>query len=139
MRLKVETVDIDKTKENWPLNTPFAPALVRPRENDKRVWHVLCEQLIPGQPPAWCPTAKEEFIRIPLFSYTTSHVGDLALAYMLQLGLTCAGYFPAAVTDLHIVTGRPVELIQDATTGKVVALRYWVGLAVIVDEEYADE
>lgn len=139
MRLKVDTVDIDKTKENWPLNTPFAPALVRPRGRDKRVWHVLCEPLNPGTQPTWCATAKEEFIRIPLFSYTTSHVGDLALAYMLQLGLTCAGYLPAAVTDAHIVTGRPVELIHDADASKIACLRYWFGLAVIIDEEYGDE
>jgi hypothetical protein len=63
-----------------------------------------------------------------------SSQGDLALAFMLQLGLSCAGHLPGRVTGFYVVTGQPVELLYDDATNENTGLRYWVGFAVIVEE-----
>jgi hypothetical protein len=131
MKLSVTRVDIEKTRQRWPADTPFAPAHVFLRV-DKHNWYVLAESLLPDAPPKWYQTAADEFIRIPLFSYLLSPEADLAFAFMLQLGLSCAAHFPGAVTALHVVTGIPVEMAYDSNNTELKHLEYWVGLGVVV-------
>jgi hypothetical protein len=135
MKTTVETLDMVKTQAHWPKDTPFTPALVRRRhKHDKGRWAVLSEQLMPGEHPSWSYAAHDEYLRIPLFPYMLSSQGDLALAFMLQLGLSCAGHLPGRVTGFYVVTGQPVELLYDDATNENTGLRYWVGFAVIVEE-----
>ncbi len=134
MKLIVETLDMEKTKAHWPKETPFAPALIRDRKKLKGHWAVLSAPLQPGGTPEWAYAEHDEYLRIPLFPYALSHQGDLALAFMLQLGLTCAGHLPGQVTGFYVVTGQPVELLYDADTDEAAGLRYWVGFAVITEE-----
>jgi len=131
MQLKLDTVDLDQTKENWPAGTAFKPALVVPRRGDARPWVTACAPIDLKNKIKWCSTAHDEFIRIPLFPYLLQATGDLALAHMLQLGLYCAGQLPGPLSDLWIVTGRPVEILTDENSPG--AMRYWVGFAALAE------
>lgn len=134
MKMIVETLDMDKTQAHWPKDVPFAPALIRDRKNEKGHWVVLSAPLEPGADPSWAYAERDEYLRIPLFPYMLSPRGDLALAFMLQLGLSCAGHLPGRVTGFYVVTGQPVDLLYDEATDETTGLRYWVGFAVIVEE-----
>jgi hypothetical protein len=131
MNFKVNRVDLEKTKSNWPSDKPFAPAYIEPRgKTDKNNWYVLAEPFEPGEKPVWYQTISDEYIRIPLFPYVLHAEADLAFAFMLQIGLACAGELPRNISCLHIVTGVPVEIASD---GEDKHLDYWFGFAVVVD------
>lgn len=131
MKLSVTRVDIEKTRQHWPTDKPFAPAHVFSR-TDKNNWFVLSEPLLPDAPPTWYQTVSDEFIRIPLFPYFLNPEADLAFAFMLQLGLSCAAHFPGKVAALHVVTGVPVEMAYDDNSASLKHLEYWVGLGVLI-------
>jgi hypothetical protein len=133
MKLTFETIDLNETLARWPREEPFRPALIRSRKEDKRHWVVLSAPFSPGQPPQWAKTEHDEYIRIPIFPYRLSHEGDKALAFMLQLGLSCASYLPAPVNELYIVTGAPVELLYNPDTQNCTGMRFWVGFATITE------
>lgn len=130
MRFKVTRVDIEKTRANWP-DGNFAPALVAARDSrDNHVWHVLDKPVNLTHPHniSWAIASGDEYIRIPLFAYDAPPQGDLALAFMFQLGLIC-GNFPQRTFDIvHIVTGNPAELVYDAS-GAPAELSGWLGAA----------
>lgn len=134
MNIKIEEIDMEQTADNWPEGQPFRPALVRNRKKDKHKWVVLSAPLADNAPPAWNYTEHDEFIRIPLFPYRLNGQAHLAMAYMLQLGLSCAGFMPKRVTDLYIVVGNPVELFMDDMHEKCVGMRYWIGFAVLTED-----
>ena len=134
MKLFIDQLDIAKTRANWPEGEAFMPALVRHRgRDDKYDWRVLAEPLVPGAVPHWSAATRDEYVRVPLFPYLLSAEGDLALAFMLQLGLTCAGQLPGKVEAAHIVTGVPVDLLYDPTNSHPTGMRYWVGFAVVME------
>lgn len=133
VELKIARVDLEKTRTHWPAGVAFAPAYVRKFKNgEKKNWLVLGAPLKPGDEPAWDLTEHDEYLRIPLFSYDLSKEPDHALAFMLQLGLTCASHLPSAVSDFYVVTGTPVELLYDPDTNTNVGIRCWIGFAVIL-------
>lgn len=132
MNIKVEQIDMDDTKKHWPKDKPFRPALVKNRRDNNEKWIVLSQPIVVGQPPAWSKTEHDEYIRIPLFPYRLNGQGHLALAYMLQLGLSCAGHLPVSVTDFYVVVGHPVELITDVNN-EATYLSYWVGFAILTE------
>jgi hypothetical protein len=133
MQLDIVQLDLNKTRENWPAGVPFTPAYVKKfKRNESANWLALEQPLAPGQPPAWAKTVNDEYMRIPLFPYTLNAQADLALAFMLQLGLSCAGYLPAAVERFFVVTGTPVELLYNPDTDVNTGIRYFVGFAVIL-------
>lgn len=133
MKLTIESLDLATTKERWPPDQPFRPALIRSRKQDKRHWLALSEPFVPGAAPQWAKTEHDEYIRVPLFPYRLSHKGDQALAFMLQLGLSCASYLPDRITELFIVTGVPVELLYNPDDQSCAGMRYWVGFAIITE------
>lgn len=134
MNLFLDQLDIQRTKANWPEGEPFAPALVRHRgRDDKRDWVVLSAPVQPGDRPQWVYAKRDEYIRVPLYPYLLSATGDLALAYMLQLGLSCAGQLVGKIDAVHIVTGVPVELLYDADDSQCTGMRFWVGFAVSME------
>lgn len=133
MKLNIVRVDIEKTKAHWPEGSPFAPAYVRKfKHGDKLNWLVLGAALAPGQEPAWDLTENDEYLRIPLFPYNLSPAPDQALAFMLQLGLSCAGHLPREIADFYVATGTPVELLYDPDTNIPTGIRCWIGFAVIL-------
>ena len=133
MKLKIERVDLHKTRADWPEGVPFEPALVTPMDVTGGVnWAVLDAPFNPGEPPVWAYTQNDEYLRIPLFSYDLNPAADLALAFTLQLGLSCAAYLPGKISRFFVVTGNPVDLLYDSGTDKPTGLRYWVGFAVML-------
>ena len=133
MNLRVAQIDIEKTQASWPAGQPFAPAYVRKfKHGEHKNWMVLGSPMDPGTEPAWDLTEHDEYIRIPLFSYSLNPQADLALAFMLQLGLSCAGHLPKEIDSFFVVTGPPVELLYDPDTDANVGIRCWFGFAVIL-------
>lgn len=133
MELKTVQLDLEKTRATWPDGMPFAPAYVRKfKHGEKKNWFVLGAPLKPGEEPAWDLTEHDEYLRIPLFPYNLSAQPDFALAFMLQLGLSCASYIPKEVAAFYVATGTPVELIYDPDTNTNVGIRCWIGFAVIL-------
>jgi hypothetical protein len=133
MKLKVERVDIQRTRANWPEGTPFEPAFIMPADKlDGANWIALDAPFDPGENPVWAYTQNDEYLRIPLFSYDLNPAADMALAFMLQLGLSCAAKLPGKVSRFFVVTGSPVELLYDEDTNKNTGIRYWVGFAVML-------
>ena len=131
MKLSVDRLDMKRTLANWPAGDVFAPAMVKPvAKLGGADWHILDAPYLPGETPVWAHSAHDEYLRIPLFSYDLSPKADLALAFMLQMGLSCAGYLPGAVKHFYLVTGNPVELLYDSDTDINTGLRYWFGFAV---------
>lgn len=133
MELKTVQVDLEKTRASWPEGVVFEPAYVRKfKHGEKKNWLVLGAPLNPGEQPIWNLTEHDEYLRIPLFSYDLSAQPDRALAFMLQLGLSCAGFIPGSVASYYVATGTPVELIYDPDTNTSVGIRCWIGFAVIL-------
>lgn len=134
MKLDIVQLDMEKTKASWPREIPFAPAYVHNRKpGDKAQWLALDAPLQPGCAGTWALAEHDEYVRIPLFAYTLNPKADLALAYMLQLGLSCAGHLPKTVSNFYVVTGSPVELLYDPDTDENTGLRYWVGFAITLN------
>lgn len=135
MKLIVQTLDLNETRARWPENTPFRPAYIGNRKTTKDKWIVLSEPMLPGGKPVWSYSEHDEFVRVPLFPYMLNPRGDLALAFMLQLGLSCAAQLPGKVTGLMIVTGNPVALIYDPLDDTTKSMQYWVGFGVTVESD----
>lgn len=135
MKTIVTRMDIPRTRASWP-DTVFTPAYVISRDTgDKTNW-LVANSPVPDDMRAgvdWASAAGDEYVRIPLYEYRVVSQGDLALAFAFKLGLIAASVAPIAVKKMHIVTGNPVELIQDAANN-VVAMSYWFGFAIASEE-----
>jgi hypothetical protein len=127
MNVQVTRVDVERTRAAWP-GGEFLPAHVYPRADDKSNWYVLDAPYEAGKEPSLASTAADAYIRIPLFCYKLSATGDVALAHMLRLGLLCGNQF-SKISQLHIVTGHPVELVYQ--NNQLSHMNYWVGFAFI--------
>lgn len=134
MELQISRLDLEKTQNGWPDDTPFMPAYMykRPTEAVER-WLIADAPVIPGKRHQYCESYQDPYVRIPLFQYKLHPAADLALAYMVQLGLSCAADIPVPVKKLHLVTGFPVELLHDAA-GSFAGLSYWFGFAYLLGE-----
>lgn len=134
MELHVAQIDMKKTRETWPRDRAFAPAYMfkQPTQSPTK-WVVFDAPIVPGQPPSCAHTGHDQYVRIPVFEYHLSPQADLAFAYMLQLGLSCAGFLPAAVKKFFVVTGAPVDLLYDHDINTSTGLSYWFGLAVVTE------
>lgn len=134
MELQVVQIDINKTREAWPSGQLFAPAYLfkQPTQSPGR-WVVFDAPIVPGQPPSIALAQHDQYVRVPLFQYHLSTQADLAFAYTLQLGLSCAGFLPAVVKKFFVVTGTPVDLLYDRDINTSTGLSYWFGLAVITE------
>jgi hypothetical protein len=131
MKVSVARLDMKKTQAGWPADIPFAPALIKPvAAVGGSNWHILDAAYTPGDQPVWAFSAHDEYLRIPLFSYDLNPAADLAFAFLLQVGLSCAAYLPRPVCHFYVATGNPVELLYDPDTGLNNGLRYWFGFAV---------
>lgn len=130
MQTVVTRIDILRTRASWP-DTIFSPAYVMSRERgDGSNWWVA-DSPVPDELAGdifWASAASDEYIRIPLFEYRLSPQGDLALAHVFKLGVIAASAAPVAVKKMYVITGNPVELIQDSVK-TLLAMTYWLGFA----------
>lgn len=125
MEITSTRVNITRTRENWPPGE-FLPAHIFPRK-DKESWIVLDSRYVLGEVPSFALTDADPYIRIPLFQYRLNPVGDAALSFMLQFGLSFANYIAKPIAKLHIVQGEPVELIY--SNSQLTHMNFWVGFA----------
>lgn len=133
VNLNIAQIDIEKTQASWPAGVPFAPAYTKKfKHGERKNWLVLGAPLVVGEEPVWDLTEHDEYMRVPLFSYTLNSQADLALAFMLQLGLSCAAHLPKEAAHFFVATGTPVELLYDPITNANVGVRCWLGFAVIL-------
>jgi hypothetical protein len=140
MDLQVSRLDIAKTKETWPAGIPFAPALIVAKQPGiSERWHIIDAPIVAGEKPQIAVSYADQYLRLPVFAYNLRPEADLALAYMVQLGLSCASAAAARIKKLHVVTGNPVDLLYDEDINKSVGLRYWFGFAYVLSEDVTDD
>lgn len=135
MKTIVTRLDIQRTRASWP-PTVFTPAYVASRDRGNTDNWLVADSPVPddiNNGISWAVTRVDEYVRIPLFEYKIAAKGDLALAFAFKLGLIAANLAPMRVKKLHVVTGDPVELIQDAANN-VIGMTYWFGFAVSAED-----
>lgn len=129
MEIITTRADMDKTREACAGNE-FLPAHTFSRK-DAFCWQVVDAPFRINKPPSISLTSADEYIRIPLFPYRISPVGDVALSFMLQFGAALVNYIPGKITKLHVVSGDPVELFyQDK---KLTHMTCWIGVAFVAE------
>jgi hypothetical protein len=133
MRVHVDRLDLQKTRETWPADEVFAPALVRPKKGDPTRFLVLDSPLSETSGPLWADNARDNYLRIPLFCHSLPGEVDLAFAHLFQLALRGTNSLAYPVSYLHIVTGFPVDLVSLSDKNTSVCLQYWFGFAVALD------
>jgi hypothetical protein len=130
MNVVVSRLDIKTTRENWPSDIAFSPALVQAKQpGQPEEWLVVDRPVTQNEPPSIACTVSDQYIRIPLFVYSLSPKADLALAEMVQIGISCVGHILKPVKTLHVVSGNPVDLLYGDDINTPVGLRYWFGFA----------
>lgn len=123
-----------KTRDNWPADLPFAPALlVKQPTVSPHSWLIVDAPIVVGQPISTASAHHDQYVRVPLFEYRLSSQADVAFADVLALGLTCAEQFARKVKKTHIVVGNPVDLLYGDDITTATGLRYWFGLALVVE------
>jgi hypothetical protein len=134
MKITIEQIDLVKTRSRWPAGYPFEPARIKTRKKLENLnWTVLVEKHINGCPPSWAYAHHDDYVRIPLFEYDLPIKLDLALSYLLSMGLSCAASLQKDIRRLHIVTGVPVEILFNENKNEDVGIRYWFGFAVVTE------
>jgi len=135
MEFQFSRVDIQKTAEHWPTDIPFKPALLASQPTYSPYdWWIVDSPIVCGTKPEWAFAKTDQYVRIPLFQYTLPKDSDLALANLLALGVSCAGYLPGSLQKVHVVTGIPVDLVTEPDINTVICLQYWFGLALAVNK-----
>lgn len=134
MNVVLSRLDLKSTRENWPADIPFAPALIQAKQpNQPEDWFVLDAKFFAGSPPSFADTRHDQYLRIPLFEYALSPDADVALAAIVQIGLGCVGYISKPIRAVHIVTGNPVDLLYGDDINTAIGLRYWFGFAIATE------
>jgi hypothetical protein len=132
MQITLTRLDIPRTKASWP-DTEFNPAYVASRQlRDGQNWWVADTPVSTtgiGVAVGWAIANTDEYIRIPLFSYSIVPQGDLSFAFMFQLGVIAANAFNGKAKSMHMVVGMPVELTYTAA-GTPESINYWFGFAL---------
>ncbi len=124
MELTHHRIDIARALEDSEIVHDVVP------RRAKEVWMVLSDAIRFDAPLVWHVCQREQHVMIPLVPYWTSEEPDLAMAFMLQLGLRCAGELATPIRRLHIATGYPVSVVE-TTDGP--RLQYYAGFGVVLD------
>ena len=134
MKTVVTRIDIPRTRASWP-DTVFNPAYVMSREQGDTSDWLVADSPVPddGAVISWASARNDEYVRIPLFEYRLAPQGDTALMAIFKLGVIAASQAPLQIKKMYVVTGNPVELIQDAGQN-VVAMSYWFGFAFSAED-----
>jgi len=134
MKIVVSRLDMKATRENWPSDKPFSPALIHAKQPGlPEDWFVIDARVDAASPPSIALTTNDQYLRIPVFEYLLSPKADLAFAAVIQIGIACVGYVAKPVRTLHVVTGNPVDLIYGDDINTAVGLRYWFGFAIATE------
>lgn len=135
MKTIISRLDINATRENWPNGAAFKPALVVAKQpGQPEDWVVVDAPVNSQEPPSFGYTTHDQYLRIPLFEYRLDPHAELAMAYLVQIGVACAGYIQKPVKTLHVVVGLPVDLLYDAGINMPIGIRYWFGFAFATEK-----
>lgn len=100
------------------------------REPSER-WVVSNDAIRMDQPIRWMQYATGEHVIIPLVPYLMRPEPDLALAFMLQLGMRCSFDVGRPVRQLYVATGVPVNDVIDPQHGRM--WQYYIGFALVLE------
>lgn len=135
MKTVISRLDIKATRENWPADMPFKPALVVAKQpGQPEEWTVVDAPVRDKEQPSFGYTTHDQYLRIPLFEYTLNPKADLAMAAIVQIGLACVGYVQKPIKTLHVVAGNPVDLLYGDDINTPVGIRYWFGFAFATEK-----
>ena len=105
--IDVTTSRIDVTA--YAGGTP--PHDIVPRKPGER-WLVSHQPIRVDHPTEWMSHTSEAHVYIPVCPYLVVPEAELAMAYMLQLGLSVSLQLLYPVRRLHIVIGSPVHQVD---------------------------
>ncbi len=108
---------------------PEGPQDVITRE-PRDTWLVAYSPIVPGEVIRWSVCQKEQHVLIPLVPYLLSTQPELALGYMLQLGLSAAAQLERRVARLHLSLGSPVNEVDDPQYGH--RLQFYCGFGIVL-------
>jgi hypothetical protein len=96
-------------------------------------WYVSYQPVdVTGRHGDWAKCCKEQYVRVPLLPYVMPASPELALAFMLQLGLAAGRtlHTPGrSLVRLHLAVGCPVETLNADTPEE--QLRYHIGMGFV--------
>lgn len=95
------------------------------------LWLVSYDAIRMDQPITWSQTRREGSVLIPLVPYLLRPEADLALAFMLQLGMRVSFELGRPVKRLHLATGVPVSEEECPNFGTM--WRYHAGFGVVLE------
>lgn len=95
------------------------------------LWLVSYDAIRMDRPIQWTQTRREDAVLLPLVPYLIRPEADLALAFMLQLGMRVSFELGRPVRRLHIATGYPVNETQDPNFGTM--WQYYAGFGVVLE------
>lgn len=124
MELTFHRIDISDTS---PQRNPYDRI---PREAAD-MWLVAFGPVLGGENADWRYFKRERSIHIPMIPYLMAPDPELAMAFMLQLGLACANDFGRPLKRMHIAMGHPVNVVEESGE------RFWqcyVGIAVVLQQ-----
>lgn len=76
------------------------------------IWLVSHDAIRMDHPINWRNHSKKAHVYIPLVPYLTSSDPELAMAFMLQLGMRVSFDVGQPIKRLHIVTGHPLYQVS---------------------------
>jgi hypothetical protein len=96
-------------------------------------WLVSYDAIRMESPIQWANTVREAEVFIPMARYILNPEADLALAYIMQLGIRVSIDVGRPVKRLHLATGFPVDDVTDPHTNERLHFRYWLGFGIVLE------
>lgn len=103
------------------------PHDVIPRRQGE-IWMVPHAPVSLSEPIDWRHHKREDFVYVPLYPYLIPADPDLALGFMLQLGMRAATDINKPLQRIHLALGNPVNEVFQEGMGNV--WQYQVGFAL---------
>lgn len=129
MELTYSRIDLDAEYARDPEYK--GPVLDRVVRSSGDVWYVVGEPIdFDKKPVSWRKSIRGDHVPVPMVPYLMPTDLDLALGFMVQMGVRVASSLGRPVKRLHLSTGVPVEEV----TGPDGQLywRYLMGFAILL-------
>jgi hypothetical protein len=121
MEVEYTRIDLEKCRQAGE-----DPILIIPRDVGA-TWYVPDGTLDPKAKIKWTYFQQQSSVLIPLVPYILQTAPELAMAYVLSLGLHCAVSLPRPIAKIHLAIGTPVEVLPAG------GLRYYVGFGLLLE------
>jgi hypothetical protein len=101
------------------------------KRSPNETWCVPTSPVLPAGNFGWSYCRSEELVQIPLVPYLLKEDPDLALAFMLAIGVRAARDIQRPVRRIHIATGVPMEQFGPDEHGY--GMRLFVGFGLLLE------